>query len=304
MLNTYGRGRTSNGRGGRGRGRSPGRGRGRFGQRTAGDKKPQERELKFSPVNNIQGKAAVAPYATTRDAIIQNIRKNFKGGIDVGKSIEDGIRIDLTTRRPVRILSIMTGDDKPIDQAGLDIVYQTDYEEYRTRTRELDQGLDKAYALIFSTYCSRVMQARIEAHPEYESKLRNDPIEVLQAIKSLMHESVRSQYPPATVTDALGRLINVKQWENEQVMDYVKRFKQLRDVAKSIMGDDFLKEYMENTAAYKKLATASEKKDLKDKAYAEWTTYLLLRGSDQNKYGNLMRNLTEQHTLGNDHPKR
>jgi hypothetical protein len=302
MLPTYGRGRTSTDGRGRGRGRqpSPGRGRGRFTERTTSNKKPQERELKFSPVNNIQGKGTVAPYATTKDAVIQHIRKNYKAGIDVGKSIEDGVKLDLLSMKPVRQLSTAEDDDKTIEQAGLDIEYQADYEEYRARTRELDQGLDKAYALIFSTYCSKIMQGRIEAHPDYETKLKNNPIAVLEAIKSLMHESVRSQYPPATITDALCRLINAKQWENEQIMDYVKRFKQLRDVAKSVMGDGFLKEYTENTAAYKKLTKFSEKKDMEDKAYAEWTTYLLLRGSDQNKYGNLMRNLIEQHTLGTD----
>jgi hypothetical protein len=72
MLPTYGRGRTSTDGRGRGRDRqpSPGRGRGRFGQQTSSDKKPQERELKFSPVDNIQGKGTVAPYATTKDAVI------------------------------------------------------------------------------------------------------------------------------------------------------------------------------------------------------------------------------------------
>jgi hypothetical protein len=256
----------------------------RFGQQTTSDKKPQERELKFSPVNNIQGKGTVAPYATTKDAVIQYIQKNYKAGIDVGKSIEDGVKLDLLSKKPERQLSTAKDDDKTIDLAGLDIEYQANYEEYCARTRELDRGLDKAYALIFSTYCSKIMQARIEAHPDYETKLKNNRIVVLEAIKSLMHESVRSQYPPATITDALCRLINAKQWENEQIMDYVKRFKQLRDVAKSIMGDGFLKEYTKNTAAYMKLTKFSgKKKDMEDKVYAEWTTYLLATAWQRSK---------------------
>ena len=93
MMNSYGRGRTS-GRGRGGRGRSFGRGRGRFGGRSNNTVKPQERELKFSTITN-QGKTSVATYATTRDAVVSQIRKTYRGGIDIGQSIENGMKIDL-----------------------------------------------------------------------------------------------------------------------------------------------------------------------------------------------------------------
>jgi hypothetical protein len=108
-----------------------------------------------------------------------------------------------------------------------------------------------AYNLIFANYCSKAMQARIEQHPDYEAKLKNDPIAVLEAIKTLMHNSVRAQYPIVTVIDALGRLINVRQLENESLLDYMKRFKQLRDVVTSQMGTKFLDEHVENQSTYR-----------------------------------------------------
>ena len=39
-----------------------------------------------------------------------------------------------------------------------------------------------------------------------------------------------------SMTDALTRLVNAKQADNEQLLDYIKGFKQLRDVAISHMG--------------------------------------------------------------------
>jgi hypothetical protein len=83
------------------------------------------------------------------------------------------------------------------------------------------------------------MQSRIEEHPDYENNLKNDPIAVPVAIKTLMHNPVRTQYPMASMTDALGRLLNVKQQENESLLDYTKRFKQLCNVRKSQMGYKF-----------------------------------------------------------------
>ena len=94
MMSSYSSRGRSNERGGRGRGRNTGRGRGRFNPKTSNISKTQERELKFSPMNN-QGKTNAATYTTTRDAIIQHIRKNYKGGIDVGKSLEDMSKVDL-----------------------------------------------------------------------------------------------------------------------------------------------------------------------------------------------------------------
>ena len=82
------------------------------------------------------------------------------------------------------------------------------------------------------------MQARIEAHPDFEAKIRNDPIALLEAIKELMHDPVRAQYPMAGMTDALKRLLNLRQAEDEQLLDYVKKFKQQRDIAKSYVGID------------------------------------------------------------------
>jgi hypothetical protein len=39
------------------------------------------------------------------------------------------------------------------------------------------------------------MQNRIEEHPDYESKIQDDPIELLEKIKVLMHNPIRAKYP-------------------------------------------------------------------------------------------------------------
>ncbi|MGC9211839.1 MAG: hypothetical protein ACP5FU_06805, partial [Nitrososphaeria archaeon] len=79
------------------------------------------------------------------------------------------------------------------------------------RKDNLRQGMVKAYALIFSNSSSRIMQSRVEEHPEFHTTIKNDPIKLFEVIKVLMHDPVRAQYPMISMTDALTRLINAKQ---------------------------------------------------------------------------------------------
>ncbi len=50
--------------------------------------------------------------------------------------------------------------------------------------------MTKAYALIFDNYCNRTMQVHVEEHKDFESKIRDDPIELLKAIQILMHAPI------------------------------------------------------------------------------------------------------------------
>ena len=81
----------------------------------------------------------------------------------------------------------------------------------------------QAYALIKSQYCSKTMQTRIEEHPDYESKIDDDPIALLEAIRTLMHDTVRAQHPHASLVSQLTMWLNMKQQTDEGLMDYVKR---------------------------------------------------------------------------------
>jgi hypothetical protein len=104
---------------------------------------------------------------------------------------------------------------------------------------------------------------------------------------------VRAQYPLTSMSDALGRLINAKQQESESLLDWVKRFKELRDVAKSHLGNKFLDEFVEHQTDYNAdLVTDEKRKELKKTANAKWMSLLLLRGSDPNKYGSLVKGIS------------
>ena len=69
------------------------------------------------------------------------------------------------------------------------------------------------------------MRTQIEEHPDYQSKILDNPIQLLESIKRLTHDTVRAQYSIASITEHLARWLNNKQHDDEGLTDYVKRSK-------------------------------------------------------------------------------
>jgi hypothetical protein len=65
-----------------------------------------------------------------------------------------------------------------------------------------------------------------------------------------MHDPIKVKYPFASLTEAMIRMLNIKQIEDEGLLDYVKRFKQSRDMTKSHVGTNILNKFVENTREY------------------------------------------------------
>jgi hypothetical protein len=135
-------------------------------------------------------------YDTVKDHIIHHIQKTYRNGQGAAVSIRNLAVMDLTPHVSVRETSTTTDAAENLkEQAGMDIMYQTKLERYLNRKDTLRQNLARAYALIFSTYCNKTMQNRIEEHPDFNTMIHDDPIELLNKIKVLMHNQIRAKSP-------------------------------------------------------------------------------------------------------------
>ena len=186
------------GRYGRGNGRG-GRGRGRFQGRSGQWNHEKTPEMKFYPHGSGK-RGQTVTFATVKDHIVSYVQRTYRHGKDIGKSLRDLNKIDLSPERPTRILSLQPDEaSRKLEQDGLDIVFQATIKQYLDREQTLEDDLDKAYALRFGTYCSKAIQSRIEDHLDFESNIRDNPIELLSAIQVLMHDTVRARYPYASL---------------------------------------------------------------------------------------------------------
>ena len=302
-------GREVNYRAGRGRGGRDargGRGRGRSHDRRTKNtglsmKAP---EVKFFPHGYGRERQTLS-YDIVKDHIMQTVQKQYKHGKDVAESLRKMTLIDIEAQMPRRMTSTETNEEQQkIEQNGFDIIFKAEVDVYIQRKAIFEDNMNKAYSLIYTTYCSKVIQDRVTAHPDFDDKIDSNPIELLRAIKILMHDPVRARYPYASVTEALGRLLNCKQLENESVNDYYKRFKGIRDGVSQHMGKEFLEQFVKNTKEYTECTMDVKKEEMIKESFARWTGYLLMKNSDQRKYGTLLNGLTTQYSMGhNQYPK-
>ena len=289
----------SHGHGGQGRGRYLGRGRSR-------NLNPnlKQMDMKFYPHGGGRDRQTVT-YDSVKDHIVQYVQKTYKNGQDIAKSLQDLQKKDLDPMKPDQDIATDTDDEvRKRSQDGMDIMYQAEITRYLEQKDMLDQNMGKAYALIFSTYCSKMMQHQIEEHPDFEATIRHDPIELLKSIKVLMHDPIHAKYPYASLMEAMSQMLNIKQMENEGLLDYVKQFKQLRDITKSHVGTDILDKFVENIPDYQNETDAAKQQAMKDEAFERWMAYLIIWNSNQAKYGSLLNGMISQFSMGNNqYPK-
>ena len=173
--------------------------------------KIKKAEMKFAPYGSWNGKTSVT-CDTVKDHLLQFIQKTYKNGEDVVTSLRNGEIVNLEDKEPQLGVSEETNEAKrAILQKGLEIRYQTDYTRYCDRVDMLKQNLIRAYALILSIYCTKVMQSRVKQHADFETDIMNDPIKLLEVIKVLLHDTVRGKYPYASVTDSIKHFLIIMQ---------------------------------------------------------------------------------------------
>ena len=122
---------------------------------------------------------------------------------------------------------------------------------------------------------------------------------MLTTIKLKMYGQTRARYEYVQPTDILLQFLSLKQEHAESLVDYTQRFKQGKDNLEATIRVQFLSDFIEKTEKYKS-GNSGDKQKLKTEAFAEWTAYVYLKNSDNNKYGMLKKSLQSQYALRND----
>ena len=292
--NREGHGNNREGRGGCSQS-GRGCGRGRYDHRES--KGYKEPENKFNPYGAWTGKKT-ATFETVKQHLIEYVQRTYKYGQDVAISLREMELIDMNEKRPTMYSSESTDpDERQLENEGLKISYQAEVTRFIERRDLLEQNMFKTYSLIMSTYCTSLMRSRIESHAEFDD-LKDDPIRLLQVIQVLMHDTVRGQYPYASVTDTFKKLLYLKQQENEPLLDYVKRFKEAKDVFRAHCGTRVLDFFVETTREYREEEDDEYKEEIKHEAFGSWTAYMMIKNADQAKYGGLINQMATQYAMG------
>jgi hypothetical protein len=258
--------------------------------------------MKFGPQG--QGGPRCHTFQTVKEAVLSYIQRTKKDSKDVRVSLDKEQIVDLNAVKPkLQISRESDPSDNANEQKAFDKEFEGELEDWRLRRKELENGLEMAFALIKENYCTKTMKDRIESHPDYEALIKDNPIELLKAIRVLTHDTVRAQYPYVSLVESVSRLMNIRQ-NDDSLLDYAKRFKQSRDVMKTYIGSGLLDAFVERTEEFQNETDAQKRLDMKKDAWNRMMAYLFLKGADNSKYGSLTRKYVTDFSGGEDtYPK-
>ena len=122
-------------------------------------------------------------------------------------------------------------------------------------------------------------EKKIQTTRDFETKIEDDPIELLKSIKEHALSYQEDKYLMEIIVEALiSFLITSKQKEDEHLNDYTKRFKVLREVMESHLGGPLiLTKYNKSLSTYDALDPDVDNQASFDKL----TAYLYLNNADQ-----------------------
>ena len=119
----------------------------------------------------------------------------------------------------------------------LELVDCTKFTKDRNKRFRVCQDNSKKAHSLTHRQCNEGMQIRLENNSEFEEKVKGNPFKMMKAIKPKMHDPSKVKCPFVTIFEQLERLLNMKQEEEEVLIEHTKRFKQAQDNAKSIVRD-------------------------------------------------------------------
>ena len=173
-----------------------------------------QKMMKFYP-HSARSQQSVT-YEVVKDFILDKIQREYKNPLDIVKSLRELQIVDIEKEKPVRQQSKKKKDEEnAFEQQTFDMEYDALIQEYIERKKEFKANLNNAFALIKS-FCNQTMVNKLEALPDYETNILDDPIKLIETIKILMHDPEWARYEFGSLTEAMQRVVNIKQLEDQK----------------------------------------------------------------------------------------
>ena len=151
--------------------------------------------------------------------------------------------------------------------------------------------MGKAYTFLYGQ-CTTGLQHRIEAKAKYESKIKGDPIKLLETIKELSFNDKKKA--DIVIINAIMNLMTTRQKDDEDLTKYTWCFKAARDLCKEKYGG-ILKI---PTLAQRESKWVSDEEGSYKTAYTSFLSILYLKNMDQTKYGSFIKKMAEDFATG------
>jgi hypothetical protein len=175
-------------------------------------------------------------FEATTEFLINYIKQNFEFGNDIAMAIINQKPITTKIWKPSMLFSRNVNLElKEIKNEQFKIEFKADYDHYCSKEQICNNNVTKAYALFWDR-CAKGMKDKIESRSNFKSKIKNNPIELLQAIKEHCLNYQEKKYIMSVILDSMKTLLTTKQKEGESLQDFTKRIQVTQEVFKSHLG--------------------------------------------------------------------
>ena len=144
--------------------------------------------------------------------------------------------------------------------------------------------------------CTTSLQHRIEAKAKYESKIKGDPIILLEMIKENSLSLDDKKKANLVIINAIMNLMTTRQRDDEDLTEYTKPFKVARDLCKEKYEGIFKIPML----TQKESTWRSDEGTSYTTVYASFLSILYLKNADQMKYGSFIKKMTEDFATGQE----
>lgn len=151
--------------------------------------------------------------------------------------------------------------------------------------------------------CSKALQQKLQERTDW-AVIKTDPIKLIEAIEEHSIVYRENKYDAAIVIDSFRSLFRTRQKEDEDLVDYTRRFKSTKDVLESFYGSNLLIPKMIQSDPRYVAGDQAIIEECAKSSSSRFYALLLLQNADQNKYGSVLKGLESQYSLGIDqYPK-
>ena len=270
----------------------------------------------ITPKNNMR----YHPFATVRKNVTSKLKEDGTLG-DAAEAIEKQEPKDMTALEPKRTMSTIDveGKDKdgnkivdPIkdyerkeEQKGFDIKYNKEFEAWQKREREYEKGKVVAYATMWNDYTTQGMRDKVEQSPDYESKIKDNPIALIEIMSTISQNGDTNTYTYRALYMALKGATNTRMPWSEHHNDFMKRVRGSGDPITRIMGKEWLRPMLETQASAKwKKANKEGKEKMCHEVHEAFLAHAMLEGANNEKHGSFKDDPHQMANLGEEkHPK-
>ena len=91
------------------------------------------------------------------------------------------------------------------------------------------------------------MLTTIKEDPKFGTDIRDGLLKIFESICILMYTPLRARYPYITLAETLSSLFNLRQIQDEKMVDFIERFNQEKQLARFQLGKHCLDVFVGNT---------------------------------------------------------